>query len=112
MKVDTNKACRIADVLQYGEANAVPGRYLVGLLGLKDGRELTKIVEHERRAGVPVCATTNSIHPGYYLAEDAAEFERYLRSLDRRLRHIRRTRDSCQDTLLRMTGQQRIGGVK
>ena len=111
MKIDAKKACRIADVLQYGEENAVPGRYLVKLLGLKDSRELTKIIERERRAGVPICASTSGTHPGYYLAEDAAELERYLRSLDRRLRQIRRTREACSDTLLQLTGQQRIGGV-
>lgn len=101
----------VASVLQYGEENAVPGKYLVGLLDLKDGRELTKRIERERREGAPICATTNSDNPGYFLAESPAELEKYIHSLDRRLRHVRATREACQDTLLRMTGQRCIGEV-
>ena len=98
----------VASVLQCGEDNAVPGKYLVGLLDLKDGRELTRRIERERREGAPICATTNCENPGYFLAENPAELEKYIHSLDRRLRHVRATREACQDTLLRMTGQQCI----
>ena len=43
-------------------------------------------------------------------AKDAAELEDYLGSLDRRLHHIGLTRRHLEATLLRMTGQGKIGG--
>ena len=101
----------VSSVLQHGEQSAVPGRYLVGLLGFKDGRELTRAIEKERLEGSPICATTNSENPGYFLAESPGELEQYIKSLDRRLFHVRATREACQDTLLRMTGQRKIDEV-
>lgn len=98
----------IHEVLSRGEANAITGQALAAMLHLKDAREVSRLAERERRAGFPICATTNSENPGYYLAESAEEFERYIQSLDRRLQNIRKTREACQDTLLRMTGQQQI----
>lgn len=98
----------IHEFLGHGRGNAIPGRDLVAILQLKDGRELTKLIEKERRCGEPICATTNSENPGYFLAEDTEELEQYIRSLDRRLKNVRTTREACQDTLIRMTGQQMI----
>ena len=100
----------VSSLLMTGEANAVPARELVALLGLKDAREVSKLVERERRAGVPICAAVSGEDRGYYLADTPAELERYLRSLDRRLKNIRLTREAVQDTLLRMSQQEQIVG--
>lgn len=101
---------KISDLLPHGKENAIPGRDLVKLMELKDHRELTRRVEQERKDGFPICASTDPNRQGYYLAQDADELERYIKSLGRRLRHVGQTRDHLEDTLLRMTGQGKMGG--
>lgn len=98
----------VKELLLTGEANAIPGKELVSLLGLRNLRELTRIVEQERRAGAPICASVAGEDRGYFLASEPAELERYVRSLDRRLKNVRETREACQDTLCRMTGQETV----
>ena len=96
----------VSSLLMTGEADALPARELVALLGVKDCREVSKLVERERRAGVPLCASVSGEDRGYYLASTPAELERYLRSLDRRLKNIRLTREAVQETLDRLSGQE------
>ena len=93
-----------------GKANSIPGNRLVDILELNDLRELTQLIESERRAGSPICASTDQHRPGYYLAADAAELEGYMNSLDRRINNIGRTWKHLEATLLRMTGQEKMGG--
>lgn len=95
--------------LATGKANAVPGRDLVKLLQLNDLRDLTQLIERERRDGFPICASTGN-EKGYYLAADADELEEYIDSLNRRLRNVGRTMTHLEDTLVRMTGQEKIEG--
>ena len=97
-------------ILPSGKENAVPGWKLVEILGLKDLRDLTQLVERERRDGSPICASTESAAPGYYLADGPEELEAYLKSLNRRVKNINRTVVHLEDTLSNMTGQQRLGG--
>ena len=96
-------------ILPSGKENAVPGWKLVEILGLKDLRDLTQLVERERRDGSPICASTGA-EKGYYLADGPEELEDYLKSLNRRVKNINRTVVHLEDTLSNMTGQQRIGG--
>lgn len=101
---------RVSELLQEGRENAVQGHKLVKLLELKELRDLTQLIEAERRAGFPICASTGQGNPGYYLAADAAELEKYIGSLDRRLHHVGQTRRHLEATLLKMTGQGKLGG--
>ena len=96
-------------ILPSGKENAVPGWKLVEILGLKDLRDLTQLVERERRDGSPICASTGA-EKGYYLADGPEELEDHLQSLNRRVKNINRTVVHLEDTLSNMTGQQRIGG--
>ena len=100
----------VASALSEGGVNAITGKELVALLELKDGRELTKLVERERKAGIPICASVDNRKPGYYLAAEPSEFARYIKSLDRRLKNISRTRASCEATLNQWTGQAQMEG--
>lgn len=100
----------VHEFLCAGSGNAVPGRELVNLLQLRNLRELTQAIEKERRGGFPICASTDSANPGYYLPETTEELSRYIGSLDRRLQNVAETRRSCKDALLRMTGQEQLGG--
>ena len=102
----------LAELLLQGKENALPGWALVKRLGLKGLRELTQLVERERKCGVPICASTDTAAPGYYLADSPAELEKYLRSLDRRLCHIRLTRECLTDTLAAMSGQTTLSAGK
>ena len=91
-----------------GKENAIPGKKLVELLGLKDLRELTQIIERERKDGRPICASTDANSPGYYLADGPDELWEYIKSLGRRLHNIGITRKHLEDTLDNMTGQDRM----
>ena len=102
------QAGTVSKLLSNGKAGAITGAELVKLLELKDLRELTQLVEAERRAGIPICASTDSAAPGYYLADGPDELAGYLSSLDRRLNNIRQTRQHLEDTLSRLTGQERL----
>ena len=99
----------VADVLPHGAGNAVDGQTLATAMGFKSVRELSKRIERERRAGQPICASVSGERRGYFMG-DPNELWLYLRSLDRRLREVRRTRDACEDTLRRMTGQEVLKG--
>ena len=87
----------IHEVLLKGEQNAQTGSDLCSLLGISI-RDVTAIIEKERRAGYPICASTGG-KPGYYLAENREEMERYCRSLLKRAGEIHKTRRACLATI-------------
>ncbi|MGF0006493.1 hypothetical protein [Lawsonibacter hominis] len=101
---------RVSDMLLEGKESAITGSRLVDALELKDLREFTQLIEGERRAGSPICASTGSGSYGYYLAKGPAELEDYMGSLDRRIRNVSRAWKHLEATLLRMTGQEKMGG--
>ena len=104
------KLRQVADVLLFGAENAIDGATLAATLGYKSRRDLSKQIERERRNGQPICAAVAGDRRGYYLAATPDEFSSYIRSLDRRIREVRRTRDACGETLRRMTGQETLQG--
>ena len=95
----------VASVLLTGKENALPGREIRRILGLKDAREVASLVEQERRRGVPICASCDNRNPGYYLPASSVELEEYCRSLRGRIGEINRTLEALEDTL---TGQMRL----
>lgn len=97
----------IHEILPSGKANAVPGHSLMATLHLRELRELTQIVERERKDGFPICASTGDVK-GYYLAATPGELEDYIKSLGRRILNMGRTMTHLEDTLLRMTGQEKL----
>ena len=103
---EIRKYGKLTKILPHGKPNALPGRELVKLLELKDLRELTQLVERERAEGAPICASTDSAAPGYYLADDPAELEQYIHSLDRRLHNMGQTRKHLGATLKGLTGRR------
>lgn len=88
----------VSEILGKGITNATPGRQICSLLGITP-RELTRAVETERRNGQPICASSDSTNPGYYLAETREEMERYCRALWHRAGEIHKTRRACQKAL-------------
>ena len=91
-----------------GVDNPVTGQELVSILGLADTRVVTKLIERERRAGLPICASNDVRRPGYYLAETPGELESYTRSLRRRVKAVSGTLAALEATHDTWTGQQRL----
>lgn len=85
---------KVSDLLAVGKENARSSDDLCSLLGISK-RELTQAVNRERRAGAPICASSDSKHHGYYLAENKEEMQRFCRSLFHRAGEIHKTRRAC-----------------
>ena len=88
----------IYELLSLGRENARTASDLATMTGL-DRRAVSLIIERERRAGRPICATTDSTTPGYFIAADRDEMARYIASLQHREREIAKTRRACEKTL-------------
>lgn len=101
---------KVSDWLPSGAENAVSAKTLAAVLGVGNVRAVSRLVERERRNGIPVCATTGGEGRGYFLAASPGELKRYLDSLNRRIGEVCRTRNACEETLCRMTGQTSIVG--
>ena len=87
----------ISELLAVGAENAKTGKELCDLLNITH-RELSFAISRERLAGVPICSSSGR-QPGYFLAADRSEMERFCRSLKHRAREITRTRKACTATL-------------
>lgn len=96
----------ISKYLLYGQRNAVPLQQLVRLSRLDD-RTARRLIEGERRAGMPICSDNQT---GYYLAADAAELGRFVHSMQHRAAEIWRTARALDDTLQLISGQERMEG--
>ena len=75
---------KIADLLRYGQANAVPLRDLAGITGL-DGRTVRAMISAERRAGAAILSNNQT---GYYLPANEEEKARFVRSMRPRAKEI------------------------
>ena len=102
------RQARIALMLGYGKAAAVTMKELAAFLNVGSEREISKAVERERGAGIPICASTDKACPGLYLPADADELAEYRRSLERRVSAVSRTLHAIEDAHDGMTGQQRL----
>ena len=89
----------VSDVLLSGRENAITGSELIKLLGLERLRDLTMLIERERRQGSAICASVSTQRPGYYLADSPDELEAYIQSLNRRIKNIEITRLHLRQTL-------------
>ncbi len=81
---------QIHELLHEGRDNPTTGRELCSITGLTQ-RDITTLIEAERKAGIPICASCDGGNPGYYMARDTDELERYIDSLKRRIRQMSRT---------------------
>ena len=89
----------VSGVLLSGHENAITGSELIKLLGLERLRDLTMLIERERRQGSAICASVSTQRPGYYLADSPDELEAYIQSLNRRIKNIEITRLHPRQTL-------------
>ena len=80
-------ALRVSDLLGQGQSAAVPLRHLVDLTGW-DGRTVRKMIERERRQGIPILCGNEG---GYFLPADEQEVTVCVKSLRKRAGEIMRT---------------------
>ena len=83
---------KIAGLLNYGAENAIPLRELGSMTGL-DGRVIRRMVEKERRSGVPICSNTST---GFFLASSHKEVNLFVRQMRSRAREILKTADAVE----------------
>lgn len=100
----------ISDYLLIGKENAQTAAQLAEMLELPNVRTVSKMVERERRLGIPICASNDPAKPGYYLTDRADVWARYVKSLSGREHEVARTLNACVDTLDKLTGQERVEG--
>ena len=91
-----------------GSDNPMTAQEIMSVLSLSDPRAVTKIIERERRAGLPICASNDSARPGYFLADSPAELEHYTCSLRHRVKAVSGTLAALEATHDTWTGQQRL----
>ena len=99
----------IYEMLGEGRQNARSSRELAEVLGI-DRRGVSILVERERRAGKPICATTVSRMPGYFIPANREDMERYCRQLKHRAGEIFKTRAACIKTLGRLPASEERKG--
>lgn len=87
----------VSEFLAEGAENAKTGREICSALDIT-ARDLTAAIERERRAGRPICASTGTT-PGYFLAANKEEMQRYCRSLLHRAGEIHKTRNACMKSI-------------
>ena len=77
----------ISDILLHGQENAQPMRHLVNVTG-ENPRSIRKMIEAERRNGVLILSDNSR---GYFLADNPAEVQQFLRSMRSRSKEILKT---------------------
>ena len=83
---------KIADLLSYGQENAIPRRHLEKLTGL-DGRTVRLMIERERHEGVPILADNVT---GYYLPATEHERAACVRSMRHRAGEIMKSAQAIE----------------
>jgi hypothetical protein len=100
----------VAGALGWGRETARTAGELQAMFGLSEPRVITREIQIERQAGMPICAVSGGEARGYYLTGDPDELQRYIHSLDHRVREIRGTQDGLRRTVLLLSGQQSLEG--
>lgn len=83
-KIERTKSMRISEFLMTGVENGQTMRGLCAVLNL-NGRQFRRLVEQERRSGIPICSDPVI---GYYLAADQHEVARCVRQMRGRANEI------------------------
>lgn len=81
------RALNISDYLSHGQQSAITLRQLQTLTNL-DGRTIRRMIERERRDGVPILSDNQT---GYFLAENDDERDTFVKSMLHRANEIRLT---------------------
>lgn len=91
----------VTDYLQKGAKNAQTAKQLQSLLHVT-GRQLSRMIRAERRAGSLICSRTSEDSTGkagYFIATNADEVRHTLRQLASREKEIRQARQALEKAL-------------
>lgn len=94
----------VYEILLEGRENALTGKEICSLLGIK-ARDLTIAIERERRDGKPICASCGE-NPGYFIAANREEMEHYCNRLYHRAGEIFKTRAACMETMAQLPARE------
>ena len=97
----------IASILS-GTDNPLTGQEIMAALRLSDPRTVTRLIERERRAGLPICASNDTRKPGYFWPSTVKELDAYIGSLHHRHRAISATIEGLERARDAWTGQTRL----
>lgn len=95
----------ITDYLIPGAEYAKSARELAYTMNCNT-RDITQMVQDERRHGAAICVSRDVEHPGYYLAQTPADVETCCKQLQDRATEIYKTRAAMLKTLERMRQQE------
>ena len=104
---------KVAPCLGQGKDTAQTAQQIADLLGCS-WRDVSAAIERERQAGVPICASSDSRCPGYFLPATVDELTEYRQSLRHRVTAVSRTLEAIENVHDELTGQQHIdrGGAE
>lgn len=88
---EENIKFNIADCLGKGADSALPANKLASLYGFHE-RQITLMIEAERRNGTIICASS----AGYFLPDSMEEVKMFIWSLEHREKEIRKTREAIE----------------
>ena len=91
----------IFELLGTGADNPITAKKLAKCLHVEP-RDISAMIEKERREGKPICASCNGRKPGYYIPATRKEMENYCGRLLHRAGEIHKTRKACLQTLGRL----------
>ena len=99
----------IESLLHKGEENAIRAETLMDMIGESDRRQLSKMIEGERRNGALILSSGRG---GYYLPADGAkgrdEMRRHLSALDHRAKSTLAVGKPVREALKVIDGQEEI----
>ncbi len=98
----------IMEILHTGRDRPMTARQLADIFGCKP-REITLMIEAERRGGAPICASCDASNPGYYLAKDTAELEQYCNRLKSRAIEVFKTRKALLQVMDQLPAAEEKG---
>lgn len=98
----------ITDYLLPGEQHAKSARELAYSMNCNT-RDITQMVQDERRHGAAICVSRDAERPGYFIAETPADVETCCRQLQDRAQEIYKTRAAMLKTLKKMRADEAAG---
>lgn len=97
----------IAELLQFGEENAVPARDLLEISACKNRRELYRKIKRERDSGTLILANARGFYlPAQNPAQARQEIESWISSLSAKGASIQQTLKCARDILRQCDGQE------
>lgn len=107
LELDPKQKYVVAGLLQVGEGNAIKGNALAEMLNVTP-RTFCAVVEKERTAGIPICASDS----GYFLPKDIEELWRFYLRYTSGARKMLKNMQAIRDLLTAAEGQYDLSDME